>query len=60
VVHKFIFRGTIEERIEALIEDKKNLAAGLLEGGAESRLTEMSDDELLRFVALDIRSVFHQ
>jgi non-specific serine/threonine protein kinase len=57
-VHKFVCRGTIEERIDALIEDKKSLAAGLLEGGgSESLLTEMSDDELLRFVALDIKSV---
>jgi non-specific serine/threonine protein kinase len=58
LVHKFVCRGTIEERIDALIEDKKSLAAGLLEGGgSESLLTEMSDDELLRFVALDIKSV---
>ncbi len=57
LVHKFVCRGTIEERIDALIEDKKNLAAGLLEGGGESLLTEMPDDELLRFVALDIQSV---
>jgi hypothetical protein len=41
-----------------LIEDKKSLAAGLLEGGGgESLLTEMPDDELLRFVALDIKTV---
>jgi len=58
LVHKFVCRGTIEERIDALIEDKKSLAAGLLEGGGgESLLTEMPDDELLRFVALDIKSV---
>ncbi len=58
LVHKFVCRGTIEERIDALIEDKKSVAAGLLEGGAgESLLTEMPDDELLRFVALDIKSV---
>jgi non-specific serine/threonine protein kinase len=58
LVHKFVSRGTIEERIDALIEDKKSLAAGLLEGGGgESLLTEMPDDELLRFVALDIKSV---
>ncbi len=58
LVHKFVCRGTIEERIDALIEDKKSLAAGLLEGGGgESLLTEMPDDELLRFVALDIKTV---
>ena len=35
LVHKFVCRGTIEERIDALIEEKRQLAADLLEGGAE-------------------------
>jgi SNF2 family DNA or RNA helicase len=54
LVHKFVCRGTIEERIDAVIEDKKSLSAELLEGGAEKLLTEMSNTELLRFVALDL------
>ncbi len=54
LVHKFVCRGTIEERIDAVIEEKKILATELLEGGAEKLLTEMSNDELLRFVALDL------
>jgi SNF2 family DNA or RNA helicase len=55
-VHKFVCRGTVEERIDALIGDKVGLAEGLLEGGggAERMLTEMSDRELLGFVALDL------
>jgi superfamily II DNA or RNA helicase len=56
LVHKFACRGTIEERISVLLEEKKSLAAELLEGGGESLLTEMPDDELLRFVALDLKS----
>ena len=56
LVHKFICRGTIEERIDALLEEKKSLATELLEGGGENLLTEMPDDELLRFVALDLKS----
>ncbi|MBV8376019.1 MAG: DEAD/DEAH box helicase [Verrucomicrobia bacterium] len=56
LVHKFVCRGTIEERINCLLEDKKSLAAELLEGGGENLLTEMPDDELLRFVALDLKS----
>jgi SNF2 family DNA or RNA helicase len=56
LVHKFVCRGTIEERIDGLLEDKKNLAAELLERGGENLLTEMPDDELLRFVALDLKS----
>jgi SNF2 family DNA or RNA helicase len=54
LVHKFICRGTVEEKIDALIEEKLNLAGALLESGAESLLTEMNDEELLRIVALDI------
>jgi non-specific serine/threonine protein kinase len=54
LVHKFVCRGTIEERIDAVIEDKKSLSAELLEGGGEILLTEMSNNELLRFVALDL------
>jgi non-specific serine/threonine protein kinase len=56
LVHKFVCRGTIEERIDTLITEKKALAESLLgaESGAETLLTEMSNEELLRFVALDI------
>jgi non-specific serine/threonine protein kinase len=58
LVHKFVCRGTIEERIDALIREKKALADSVLgaEGGAETLLTEMSNDELLRFVALDLKT----
>ncbi|NCP07846.1 MAG: ATP-dependent helicase [Deltaproteobacteria bacterium CG_4_8_14_3_um_filter_51_11] len=54
IVHKFICRGTVEEKIDALMEDKTNLAEDILKAGAESMLTEMSNDELLKVVALDI------
>jgi len=54
VVHKFICRGTVEEKIDALIEEKTNLADDILKAGAESMLTEMSNDALLKVVALDI------
>jgi len=54
VVHKFICRGTIEEKIDQLIEEKTSLADDILKAGAESMLTEMSNRELLKIVALDI------
>ena len=54
VVHKFICRGTVEEKIDTLIEEKTNLADDILKAGAESLLTEMSDAQLLQAVALDI------
>jgi SNF2 family DNA or RNA helicase len=55
LVHKFVCRGTIEERIDKMIEDKSDLARQLLEGGSERLLTEMSNEELLGFVALDLQ-----
>jgi non-specific serine/threonine protein kinase len=54
VVHKFICRGTVEEKIDALIEEKIGLADDLLKAGGESMLTEMTNEELLKVVALDI------
>jgi non-specific serine/threonine protein kinase len=53
VVHKFVCKGTVEEKIDALIAAKANLATELLEG-AETLLTEMNDEDLLRLVALDL------
>jgi superfamily II DNA or RNA helicase len=54
LVHKFVCRGTVEEKIDELIESKRHLSESLLEGGAELLLTEMNDDELLKLVSLDI------
>ena len=56
LVHKFICRGTVEDRIDQLIESKQRLVTDVLEGGAELLLTEMSDRELLDLVRLDIHS----
>ena len=57
LVHKFVCRGTVEEKIDALIEAKKGLSDDLLAGGDEINLTEMKDEDLLRMVALDLKSV---
>jgi superfamily II DNA or RNA helicase len=54
LVHKLICRGTVEERIDQLIESKQSLVRGVLEGGAETLLTEMSNEELMAMVALDL------
>ncbi len=57
LVHKLICRGTLEEKIDSLIESKRNLADELLSEGAEKLLTAMSNEELLDFVKLDINTV---
>jgi superfamily II DNA or RNA helicase len=56
LVHKFVCRGTVEDKIDQLIESKQMLVKDVLEGGAELQLTELSDRQLLNLVALDIHS----
>lgn len=53
VVHTFICKGTIEEKIDVLIREKTKLATEILHSG-ETLLTEMNDKELLDLVKLDI------
>lgn len=56
LVHKFICRGTIEERIDELIHAKQALVQDVVEGKREINLTEMSNAELLDLVKLDIHA----
>ena len=60
LVHKFLCRGTVEEKIDALIESKRQLANDLLEGGGEINLTELDDTQLLKLVALDINAALKE
>jgi non-specific serine/threonine protein kinase len=60
MVHKFLCSGTMEEKIDALIESKQQLSKDVLEGGAEMLLTEMKDDELLKLVALDVHAALQE
>ena len=55
MVHKFICRGTLEEKIDAMIDDKKSLAEALVgDATADNSLSEMSTDELMSLVKLDL------
>jgi non-specific serine/threonine protein kinase len=54
LVQKFVCRGTVEDRIDQLIAEKVALSQDLLDGGGEKLVTEMDNDQLLRFVQLDI------
>jgi non-specific serine/threonine protein kinase len=60
LVHKFVCRGTVEDKIDQLIESKKRLAGDFLSGGADVMLTEMNDDELLKLVALDLNAAMKE
>lgn len=51
VVTKLICEGTLEEKIDTIIETKRQLAENLISGG-EAWITEMSDDEVLELLTL--------
>jgi SNF2 family DNA or RNA helicase len=50
-VHKFVCSGTLEERIDEMIEGKRALVAQVL-GAGEGWLTELSTSQLRELVAL--------
>jgi len=50
-VHKFLCAGTLEERVDELIESKKTLAESVV-GAGENWLTELSTDELHHLMTL--------
>jgi non-specific serine/threonine protein kinase len=60
LVHKFVCRGTVEEKIDEMIESKRALARDVLESGPDLLLTELKDDELLKLVALDINKALEE
>ena len=58
LVHKFVCSGTLEERIDAMLRSKQEMTDQILGQKQEGArlLTELSDEELLDFVTLDVRS----
>jgi non-specific serine/threonine protein kinase len=55
MVHKFICQGTLEEKIDALIESKVKIASELIESSDGPSFTELSNSELLNLVSLDLK-----
>jgi SNF2 family DNA or RNA helicase len=55
-VHKFVCVGTLEERIDQMIEQKKDLAERIV-GAGEGWLTEMSTDQLKELFVLSREAV---
>jgi SNF2-related domain/SNF2 Helicase protein/Helicase conserved C-terminal domain len=60
LVHKFVCRGTVEEKIDQMIESKRQLSKDLIEGGADLLLTELQDQDLLKLVALDLNAALKE
>jgi hypothetical protein len=53
-VHKLVCEGTVEERIDGLIADKRGLAEAVIGTSGEAWLSELSTDELRDLVVLDL------
>ncbi|MBP3869471.1 MAG: DEAD/DEAH box helicase [Faecalicoccus sp.] len=53
MVHKLVCRGTIEEKINIMIESKRELAENVIGEGSEKWITELSNEELLSLLRLD-------
>ena len=55
-VHVLLCAGTVEERVDELLERKRGLASKII-GSGETWLTEMSNDELRQLIALSSEAV---
>ena len=58
-VHKFVCTGTLEERINEIMESKKQLAEQTVDAG-EEWLTEMDTDQLRSLLLLDRNAVIDE
>jgi non-specific serine/threonine protein kinase len=54
MVHKFICKGTIEEKIDKMLETKSGLLNQVLESSGESWLTEMDNGRLMDLFKLSL------
>lgn len=54
LVHKLVSGGTIEEKINEMIESKKELAENVIGEAGEHWITEMSDKEILSMLRLEV------
>jgi hypothetical protein len=54
VVHKFLTKGTVEERIDMMLEEKARLSNDLIAASGESLITEMKNEELIDLFKLKL------
>ncbi|MCK5683665.1 SWF/SNF helicase family protein, partial [bacterium] len=54
LVHKFITKGTIEDKIDMMIENKKELAEKIIPDSQASLITEMDNNQLIDMFKLKI------
>lgn len=54
IVHKFITRGTLEEKIDAMLQEKANLSNEAIQSTNEAWITEMNNDKLMNLFTLSL------
>jgi SNF2 family DNA or RNA helicase len=54
IVHKFITTGTIEEKIDLMIEEKRQLSEDVIATGNENWITEMDDTRVMDMFRLSL------
>ncbi|OQY09077.1 MAG: ATP-dependent helicase [Desulfobacteraceae bacterium 4572_187] len=54
VVHKFLTKGTVEERIDMMLEEKARLSHDVIAASGESLITEMKNEELMDLFKLTL------
>lgn len=52
MVHKFVTKGTIEEKIDLMIEEKQKLARDIIASSGEKWITELDNKELMKLFKL--------
>jgi len=55
VVHKFVTKGTVEEKIDAMLAEKTELSRQIIPDSGEAWITEMDDKELMRLFTLSLQ-----
>jgi non-specific serine/threonine protein kinase len=53
-VHKFLTKGTVEERIDMMLEEKSKLSQDVIGSAGHAWMTEMKDDELMDLFKLSL------
>ncbi len=53
MVHKFLTKGTIEEKIDAMLDQKSQMSREIIAPTGETWITEMNNDELLNLFTLN-------
>ena len=54
IVHKFLTKGTVEERIDMMLEEKSRLSQDVIAGTGGGWITEMKDDDLVDLFRLTL------